>query len=95
MLGAALAAGDAELPRGGLRRSPARAVPRAVAPALAAVREHPPAGAAGATLSGSGPTVIVWAHPAAAAGCARELESRFASDRVLRLAVTPTGAGAC
>ena len=62
------------------------------APLLAAVRRELPTGALGATLSGSGPTVIVWAERARAADCERELEARFAAEQVIRLAVAPTGA---
>jgi homoserine kinase len=57
------------------------------------IRESPPAGAEGVTISGSGPTVIVWAKPGAAASCAAELERRFPSERVLVLPVVSTGAG--
>ena len=46
----------------------------------------------GATLSGSGPTVIVWADAARAAECASDLEARFPGEGVLRLAVAPKGA---
>ena len=56
------------------------------------VRRDLPAGAAGATLSGSGPTVIVWAEDAAA--CSAALEKRFPEHRVLPLAVSPRGARA-
>ena len=54
------------------------------------VRRDLPPGAAGATLSGSGPTVIVWAENAAA--CASALETRFPGHRVLSLDVSPRGA---
>jgi homoserine kinase len=63
------------------------------APLLAAVREQLPAGALGATLSGSGPSVIVWARPDAVEGVAVELGTRFPDVEVLRLSVSPTGAG--
>jgi homoserine kinase len=56
------------------------------------VRGDLPTGAAGATLSGSGPTVIVWAEDALA--CATALEERYPEHRVLRLAVSPNGAHA-
>jgi len=59
-------------------------------PALDAVRAELPPGARGATLSGSGPTVIVWADDADA--CAAALTSRFPEHEVIRLAVTPRGA---
>ena len=62
------------------------------APLLAQVREEAPAGALGATISGSGPTVIVWARPEAAAACARELADRFPDVSVLSLSVSPEGA---
>ena len=51
-----------------------------------------PAGALGATISGSGPTVIVWARPESAAACARELADRFPDVGVLSLSVSPEGA---
>jgi homoserine kinase len=59
-------------------------------PALDAVREELPPGARGATLSGSGPTVIVWADEPDA--CAAALAQRFPGHDVLPLAVTPRGA---
>lgn len=58
------------------------------------VRRDLPTGAAGATLSGSGPTVIVWARDADADACAAALEERYPEHRVLRLAVSPKGAHA-
>ncbi len=62
------------------------------APLLAQVRDDTPAGALGATISGSGPSVIVWARPEAAAACARELADRFPDVGVLSLSVSPEGA---
>ncbi|MDX6409463.1 MAG: homoserine kinase, partial [Gaiellaceae bacterium] len=62
------------------------------APLLQAVRERLPDGALGATLSGSGPTVIVWARPEAAASCSAELAERFSDTDVLHLSISPTGA---
>ncbi|HET8741359.1 MAG TPA: hypothetical protein VFM41_01960 [Gaiella sp.] len=56
---------------------------------LEALREELPAHARGATLSGSGPTVIVWADDAAS--CASELAQRFPQLDVHPLAVTPKG----
>ena len=92
LLGAALASGSAELFAEALAdriHEPYRANG---APLLAQVREEAPAGALGATISGSGPTVIVWARPEAAAACARELADRFPGVSVLSLSVSPEGA---
>jgi len=94
LLGAALARGDAELFSAALGdrlhepyRSPA-------APALAELRADPPDGALGATLSGSGPSVIVWAAAAGADACAADLRRRYPDSEVWPLAVTRQGAGA-
>ena len=64
----------------------------ATAPLLHEVRDDPPSGAIGATISGSGPTVIVWSVPDAAASCAEELARRHSDVRVLPLVVSPKGA---
>ncbi|MCP9484496.1 MAG: homoserine kinase [Gaiellaceae bacterium MAG52_C11] len=63
------------------------------APLLGAVREHPPAGMIAATLSGSGPSVIVWAQRETAAACADELRLAFPDADVLTLSISTTGAG--
>jgi homoserine kinase len=57
---------------------------------LDGIRAELPRGGVGVTLSGSGPTVIVWAEDAGA--CARELERRFPDETVMRLRVSPEGA---
>jgi homoserine kinase len=57
---------------------------------LDAIRAELPAGAVGGTLSGSGPTVIVWADDADT--CARALEEWFPEEQVSPLAVSPEGA---
>jgi homoserine kinase len=93
LLGAAIASGSAELFAAAADdrlHEPYRA-PHA--PVLAAVRERLPDGALAATLSGSGPTVIVWARRDAAAVCAAELTERFPETDVLHLTISPTGAG--
>jgi homoserine kinase len=93
LLGAAVASGSTELFAAAADdrlHEPYRA-PQA--PVLAAVRKHLPDGALGATLSGSGPTVIVWARPESAAACAAELTARFPDTDVLHLSISPTGAG--
>jgi homoserine kinase len=88
LLGAGLAGGDPRL----LAAAFADRLhePYRPSPLLDAVRAEPPAGALGATLSGSGPTVIVWAEDADA--CVTELATRFPDERVLALPVSPEGA---
>jgi homoserine kinase len=90
ILGAALAGGDPELFAAALDdrlHEPYRS------PFLGEVRSSLPAGALGATLSGAGPSVIVWSRTEAAAACEDELRVRFPDRQVLRLAVSPRGAG--
>ena len=92
LLGAALTAGSEELFAAALAdrlHEPYRA---ATAPLLAAVRERLPAGALGATLSGSGPTVIVWASRSDASRATAELAERFPAVRVLPMSISPRGA---
>jgi homoserine kinase len=93
LLGAGLASGSAELFAAALDdrlHEPYRA---AQAPILADVRGQLPESALGATLSGSGPTVIVWATDDAADACVQELAERFPEAQVQRLAVATRGAG--
>jgi homoserine kinase len=95
LLGAALASGSADLFAEALAdriHEPYRA---SAAPLLAAVRGDLPATALGATLSGSGPTVVVWARPESAAACAEELRARFPDVPVHALSVSSRGAHAC
>jgi homoserine kinase len=90
LLGAAAASGRADLFRAALDdrlHEPYRG-----SALVGELRANLPDGAQGATLSGSGPTVIVWSDDAAA--CARELERRYPEHRVLTLVVSPTGAHA-
>ena len=93
LLGAALASGDARLfsaSAGDRLHEPYRAVH---APSLMAVRDDLPPGALGATLSGSGPTVIVWAEKERAGEVAATLADRFPTHQILHLPVTTRGAG--
>lgn len=88
LLGAGLAAGSAEWLATALcdrLHEPYR--PSAL---LDEIRADLPAGAAGATLSGSGPTVLVWARDSTI--CARALEERYPSHRILPLSVAQRGA---
>lgn len=94
LLGAALAAGDASLLEAGFAdrlHEPYRA---RLSPLLDEVRASLPAGAAGATLAGSGPAVIVWVARDAVVACASELAERFPAARVLSLRVASSGAAA-
>ena len=94
LLGAALAGGSAELFAAAANdriHEPYRA---AGAPLLAVVRARLPEGAVAATISGSGPTVIVWARPEAVDTCAVELRERLERTAVLPLSVASAGAGA-
>jgi hypothetical protein len=88
VLGASIASGDARLFAAGSHdrlHEPYRA---AAAPHLAELRSDLPDGAVGATLSGSGPTVIVWAER----DISDELRARYPQHEVLILRVAHSGA---
>jgi homoserine kinase len=88
LLGAAIASGDARLfaaSTGDRLHEPYRG---ASAPQLAELRADLPAGALGATLSGSGPTVIVWAER----DISDDLRARYPQHEVLALPVAREGA---
>jgi homoserine kinase len=90
LLGAALASGSPELFAPALddrMHEPYRST------LLADIRADLPEGAVGATLSGSGPTVLVWAEPRAAETCELALRGRFTDAQVMPLRVSPAGAG--
>jgi homoserine kinase len=89
LLGAAVVAGSPELFAAALAdrlHEPYRSE------LLGEIRADLPPGALGATLSGSGPSILVWARPEAAKECRSSLAGRFASARVLELSVSPKGA---
>ena len=89
LLGASMASGDARLfaaSHDDRLHEPYRA---ATAPLLAELRADLPDGALGATLSGSGPTVIVWAER----DCSDDLRARYPNHEVMRLRVAEHGAG--
>jgi homoserine kinase len=88
LLGAAATSGDATLFAAAL--DDRLHEPYRPSAALEALRADLPPGARGATLSGSGPTVIVWADDVAT--CTRALAERFPAHDVLALRVTPQGA---
>jgi homoserine kinase len=92
LLGAAVAQRSPELFGAALHdriHEPYRAVN---APLLEAVRNNLPEGAVGATLSGSGPTVIVWARNDAVDACEAELAAAHTDASVIRFAVSTEGA---
>ena len=92
LLGAALAVGDAVLFAAALDdrlHEPYRA---SGAPLFAELKAAPPAGALGVTISGSGPTVIVWARADDAEACAAAVSARAPAARVLTLDVAVSGA---
>ncbi len=91
LLGAAIASQDRELFVAALHDELHEPYRAANAPALDAVRADLPTGAVGATISGSGPTVIVWAYDDQVDACARELEERFGESEVMPLRISPTG----
>jgi homoserine kinase len=91
LLGAGIAKADAGLFAAALHDELHEPYRAATAPVFTAVREDLPAGAVGATISGSGPTVIVWAEDERADECAHELEARFADTTVVPLRVSATG----
>jgi homoserine kinase len=89
LLGAAISAGDARLftaSHADRLHEPYRA---ATAPLLADLRADLPHGAHGVTLSGSGPTAIVWVER----DISEELRERYPEHEVLPLRVAQTGAG--
>ena len=94
LLGAAIALQDPELFVAALQDELHEPYRAPNAPVLNDVRAELPAGAVGATLSGSGPTVIVWAHEAQVEACVLELAQRFPDTSVRPLAVSGEGAGA-
>ena len=90
LLGAALTSGDAKLFASALHdrlHEPYRS------PFLEDVRASLPESALGATLSGSGPTVMVWAWKDEAESCAAALAELHPEVEVLPLAVAQRGAG--
>ncbi len=93
LLGAAIASGDASLLRDAFYDRLHEQYRAGDAPLLGLLRECLPAGAAGATLSGSGPSVVVWAEPGHADTVAAEVRQIVPEDTtVLPLRVAQEGA---
>ena len=90
LLGAGAASGDADLFAAALHDRAHE--PYRGSALVDALREALPEGARGATLSGSGPTAIVWTADRVAT--AADLAQRYPDHRVLPLAVSPRGAHA-
>ena len=92
LLGVALATGDAVLLRDAFNdflHEPYRRTEL-----LDRLRDNPPAGTIGVTLSGSGPSVVVWAEREHADSVAAELVRTLPENtKVLPLRVAQTGAG--
>lgn len=93
LLGAALASGSADLLAASLADRIHEPYRVARAPLLTAVRERLPSGALGVSLSGSGPSVVVWARRDDAKACEAELRQRFPEADVMPLRVAAQGAG--
>jgi homoserine kinase len=94
LLGAAIAAADPSLLADAMHDRLHEPYREADAPLLAEVRRDLPSGAAGVTLSGSGPSVVVWAEKNRADEVAAALRQRLPETRVLLLRVAPEGAEA-
>jgi homoserine kinase len=58
---------------------------------LVQLQEKPARGSAGVTLSGSGPTIIVWARHEEVEPCAQELHKRFDECEVLAVELATSG----
>jgi homoserine kinase len=91
LLGAAIAKQDRELFVAALHDELHEPYRAANVPVLEAVRAELPTGAVGATISGSGPTVIVWADDDEVDACARDLQGRFGDASVMPLRISPVG----
>ena len=93
MLGASIVSGDIELLRDAFDDKLHEQYRIGDAPLLQALRTHAPDGTVGVTLSGSGPSVVVWAENARAADVAIELKNSLPDDTmVLPLRVAQEGA---
>jgi homoserine kinase len=93
LLGAAIAAGDAELLRDAFHDRLHEQYRLANAPLLRELRANAPEGTVGVTLSGSGPSVVVWADKRRADDVAAALRHSLSHETtVLPLRVAQEGA---
>lgn len=93
LLGAAIAGEDEGLFAAALEDRLHQPYRAATATLFPEIRERLPQGALGVTISGSGPTVIVWARRGKSDLVAQELADRFPDAQVRPLSVAPSGAG--
>jgi len=91
LLGAGIAASDAGLLAAAFQDRLHEPYRLADAQLLSELRERPVEGSAGVTLSGSGPSVVVWAEPHRADGVVTELRRRLLHAQVLPLAIADRG----
>jgi homoserine kinase len=91
LLGAAIVSQDPDLFAAALHDELHEPYRAELVPAFGALRAELPTGAVGATISGSGPTVIVWARDDQIDACARELRARFADADVMPLRISAEG----
>jgi homoserine kinase len=95
LLGAGIASGDAQLLRDAFDDRLHEQYRAPNAPLLKTLRANAPVGTVGVTLSGSGPSVVVWAEREHADDVARALAASVSDDtRVLPLAIAHEGAHA-
>jgi homoserine kinase len=93
LLGAAISSGDAKLLAASFSDRLHEQYRLDDAPLLRLLREAPPADSAGVTLSGSGPTVVVWSEPDDVDAVERELEQTLPEgSEVIVLDIVPEGA---
>jgi homoserine kinase len=92
LLGAAVVSGDPELLQAAIFDRLHEPYRRESSPLLAALQESPPDGSLGVTLSGSGPSVVVWARPSRADDVAAEVAAAHPTTTVLLLQVARKGA---
>jgi homoserine kinase len=93
LLGAALAAGDGDLLAASFHDSLHEPYRAGDAPLLAELRDEPPGASVGVTLSGAGPSVVVWTRKEHRDECVDELRRRLPDAQVLPLDVASHGAG--
>jgi homoserine kinase len=96
LLGAAAASGDAKLLADAFHDRLHEPYRLADAPILEELQRDPVAGQAGVTLSGSGPSVVVWAEKSGSdpERAATELRRRFPETTVMPLRIATHGAAA-